>query len=339
MKTDLPFKFLLSNYPEQTASWLLNVPLERIRCVQNLNTEMSAQAVRADLLFNVELDDNTETVLHIEVQGKGSDMYIPYRMLGYTANIVLQEKLKSGDNLCSVVIYVGKGAGANDNGDYKLTCPLGADSLSIHYHVIRLWNIEAETLLAMDNTALLALIGQTKIDKPHELIPKVVKKIRELVPTVEEQTRLFSLLAILAEGKDVSEMIETVLDELDIGWLDTPLAQRLRTLGKTEGITEGITTGINIGKAEGITEGITTGINIGKAEGITEGKTEGILEGLLDGLEVALDIKFGIEGLRLMEDLRRIKDINILKVVRSMLRAVNSPEELRIVYAQSLNPK
>jgi predicted transposase/invertase (TIGR01784 family) len=335
MKTDSPFKFLLSSYAEQTASWLLNVPLERIRSVQNLNTEMSAQAVRADLLFNVELDDNTETILHIEVQGKGSDMHIPYRMLGYTANIVVQEKLKSGDNLCSVVIYVGKGAGANDNGDYKLSCPLGADSLSIHYHVIRLWNIEAETLLAMDNTALLALIGQTKIDKPRELIPKVVKKIRELVPTAEEQTRLFSLLAILAEGKDVSEMIETVLDELDIGWLDTPLAQRLRTLGKTEGITEG--------KAEGKAEGITEGINIGKAEGITEGittgKTEGILEGLLDGLEVALDIKFGIEGLRLMADLRRIKDINILKVVRSMLKAVNSPEELRIVYAQSLNPK
>jgi predicted transposase YdaD len=244
-------------------------------------------------------------------------------MLGYTANIVVQEKLKSGDSLCSVLIYVGKGAGANDNGDYKLTCPLGADSLSIHYHVIRLWNIEAETLLAMDNTALLALIGQTKIDKPRDLIPKVVKKIRELAPTAEEQTRLFSLLAILAEGKDVSEMIETVLDELDIGWLDTPLAQRLRTLGKTEGITEG--------KAEGKAEGITEGINIGK--------TEGILEGLLDGLEVALDIKFGIEGLRLMTDLRRIKDINILKVVRSMLKAVNSPEELRIVYAQSLNPK
>jgi len=98
-------------------------------------------------------------------------------------------------------------------------------------------------------------------------------------------------------------MVEKILEELDMDWLDTPLANRLFTDGKREG------------------------------------KTEGIQEELVDGLEVALDSKFGVQGLRLIPELRSIKDINILKSVRSMIRAVNTPEELRLVYAKSLSPQ
>ena len=91
---------------------------------------MPSKAVCSDLLLIVELDNGKITVLHIEIQGKGSETPIA----DYTSNIIRQEKLNSG----GVVIYVGIGAGAYDSGDYSLTCPLGV--------------------------ALLALIGQTKIN-------------------------------------------------------------------------------------------------------------------------------------------------------------------------------
>ena len=145
---------------------------------------------------------------------------------------------------------------------------------------------------------------------------------------------MLTLLAVLIEGKEGIEMIQAALEKLDMDWMSNPFAQNILNKGKAEGITEGIT----LGKAEGMTEGKTLGI----AEGITEGKTlgkaegitEGMQEGLLDGLEVALEIKFGVPGLLLMPELRNIKDINTLKLVRSMIRSVNSPDEIRLAYAQ-----
>ena len=305
MKTDTPIKILLSSYTHQTASWLLDVPMRRIRSVQDFNTELPAQATRADLLFSVVLDDDTETTLHIEIQGKSSDMPVASRMMSYTGNIVRSGKLHSGDNICNFVIYVGKGAGANDNGEYVLRCPrLNKETLRFHYNIIRLWEIEAETLLAMDNTALLVLIGQSKMDNPQVVIPKVIKKIQAISTGVQEQVQLLSLLAVLIDSKEGINMIQAVLEEVDTEWLKNPFAQYL--------------------------------INKGKDEGITEGIQQGILQGILEGLEIALESKFGMKGLLLMPELNQIKDVNTLKLVASMLRYVKSPEELRSAYAQSL---
>ena len=303
MKTGSPVKTLLRSYSRQTASWLLKVAESRIYSVEELSPEIHTQAVRADLLLKVEFDDGKLTLLHIEIQGKYSDVSMELRELGYTYHIAKREQLTTGDSFCSVVIYVGNGAGAKDNGEYLLSCPLGSETLRLHYHVIRLWEIEAETLLALDNAALLALIGQTKMNNPGELIPQVVKKIQALVPKGKDQAQLLSLFAVLAEGKEINEMIEAVLEKLDVDWLNTPFAQRI--------------------------------LAIGKEEGKVEGKEEGKEEGLLEGLEVVLEHKFGTKGLLLMPELRNIKDLNILKLVYSKLISVNTTEELRLVYSQS----
>jgi len=72
----------------------------------------------------------------------------------------------------------------------------------------------------------------------------------------------------------------------------------------------------------------------GKLEGIQEGMLEGKLEGKLKGIEMVLDSKFGIEGLRLLPEIRKVKDIDILETIRVALRSAKTVEELRSIYQQ-----
>jgi predicted transposase YdaD len=69
-------------------------------------------------------------------------------------------------------------------------------------------------------------------------------------------------------------------------------------------------------------------------EAFEEGKLEGKLEGMLKGIEMVLDSKFGIEGLRLLPEIRKVKDMDILETIRAALRSAKTVEELRSIYQQ-----
>ena len=55
----------------------------------------------------------------------------------------------------------------------------------------------------------------------------------------------------------------------------------------------------------------------------------------LDGVEMVLDNKFGIEGIRLLPEIRKVKDLDIQKSIRAALRSAKNVEELRSVYQKS----
>ena len=90
--------------------------------------------------------------------------------------------------------------------------------------------------------------------------------------------------------------------------------------------------GYELIKQEGLEEGLKEGFKQGFQEGLERGREEGRREGLLRGLAVALDVKFGIEGLKLMPELREIEDLGILEIIEQAIRTVKSPEELRQLY-------
>ncbi len=64
-----------------------------------------------------------------------------------------------------------------------------------------------------------------------------------------------------------------------------------------------------------------------KEEGVREGRKEGLREGLLEGIELGLELKFGVEGLQVMPDVRRIEDVAVLETLHQALRQVGSVEE------------
>ncbi len=70
----------------------------------------------------------------------------------------------------------------------------------------------------------------------------------------------------------------------------------------------------------------------GLAEGLAKGRTEGRTEGLTKGIEVALELKFGEAGLRLLPEIRAIEDEAKLEAVLLAVRTAASPEDLRRVW-------
>jgi hypothetical protein len=62
-------------------------------------------------------------------------------------------------------------------------------------------------------------------------------------------------------------------------------------------------------------------------------------QGLLRGIEVALDMKFGAEGLELMPELREIWDHELLEKVLDRIKTADSPAALRRVWTRKRRPK
>jgi predicted transposase YdaD len=245
-QTDTSFKLLVSEFALDFATWLLDVDDADVRHVQPLNIELPAGALRIDTVFRVTLADGRVTLLHVEFQSRRSERPMPLRMLDYLSRLAQQE----AGYLCSAVLYVGDGAGANDEGIHQLECPDGGLTLAWRYRVVRLWQMQAEELLGLGRPALLALIGQTRIEEPERVLPQVMATIQQ-TPDEEERIRLFAALTSLMRDEEVLEMTERLLEAIDHGlMMDTPFLRRIREEARVEARAEG--------RIEGLTEGLTT---------------------------------------------------------------------------------
>jgi hypothetical protein len=58
----------------------------------------------------------------------------------------------------------------------------------------------------------------------------------------------------------------------------------------------------------------------------------GRIDSLLEGIEVALEIKFGAEGLRLLAEIRGIEDVPALQTVLQAIKTAATPDDLRRVW-------
>ena len=224
--TDHPLKRLVSLFINDFAAWLLHSPVHE---TQPLNVELTADILTTDQVFRVTLADGRDLVLHIEFQGRRSHPAMPWRMLEYMPRLAVTYRLP----LWSVVFYVGTGAGVDDAGHHELQGPEAVAPLVWHYQVLHLWQMSAEDLLALDQPALLALVGQTRLDRPAVVLPAVVARLRQ-VPDPEARGRLLTvLLAILPQGEMIT-MVEKLLEDERL-LLDTPYLRRLWEEGREEG--------------------------------------------------------------------------------------------------------
>jgi predicted transposase YdaD len=194
-----------------------------------LNVELPADILTTDQVFQVTLNNGRELVLHIEFQGRRSQPPMLWRMLEYTPRLAASYRLP----LWSVVFYVGAGAGADDSGYHTVSGPADIAPLVWQYQVIRLWQMSAKELLALGQPALLALVGQTRVDQPAVILPAVVARLRAVADT-ELRRRLFTALLALLPAQEMIEMVERLLED-ETGLLDTPYLRRIREEGREEG--------------------------------------------------------------------------------------------------------
>ena len=114
---------------------------------------------------------------------------------------------------------------------------MGAATLSWQYEVIRLWQLPAENLIALDRPALWPLVGQTRIDQPEIILPAVVARIRS-EPDLDMRSRLMTSLLALMSNEEMIQMVENLIEEDDGLLLDTPYLRRIREEGRQEGRQE-----------------------------------------------------------------------------------------------------
>ena len=84
-------------------------------------------------------------------------------------------------------------------------------------------------------------------------------------------------------------------------------------------------------------QGIQRGLKQGLARGMEQGQQLGIREGLLTGIEVALEIRFGDQGLRLLPEIAQIQDVNVLRTVHRGIAHTKTIDDLRTFYTSYLN--
>ncbi len=259
-ETDNPLKLLITEYRDVFAAWLLH---RAVRHVRPLNVEFPAQGARSDLLFEVTDQAGDLIYLHIELQGPRSPEPMPLRMLDYLARIIRREiGIPTGTQaarLHSVVIYVGEGAGRDDSGQYEVLGLGGVSSIRWQYEPLRLWEMEAEALLALDNPALWALIGQTRMPQPEQVLPQAIAGIRQIDETQHEK-RLLAALVSLLPNEEVIKMVEKFLEQDDELLLDTPYLRKMRRIGWEQGLQEGRVEGAAEGRAVALREAILDGI-------------------------------------------------------------------------------
>ncbi|OAD21709.1 hypothetical protein THIOM_002518, partial [Candidatus Thiomargarita nelsonii] len=180
--TDSPLKRLITTFIDDFAVWLLG---SEVAFVTPHNVELYALSdpIRADQIFTVKLADGRTVILHIEFQGRRTNVPMSLRELDSLSRLALKFR---DLEIYSVVFYVGNGAGRHDTGSHQIENPSGGFTLSWRYKVICLWKMNAQELIDLGKPALLGLIGQTQITEPEVLLPKVVEMVKT-VPDAEIQ--------------------------------------------------------------------------------------------------------------------------------------------------------
>ncbi|RKZ44103.1 MAG: hypothetical protein DRR00_28760 [Candidatus Parabeggiatoa sp. nov. 3] len=292
-ETDNPLKRLFSDFSTDFAIWLLGDQVASVRPT-NIALLPSEDEIRADEIFDVTLTDGRILNLHIDFQGIRSHRPMPWRVLDYISRIAETYRR----DVCSVVIYVGNGAGTNDKGRHQVKCSDGKVILSWRYRVIHLWKMKAEKLLKLNRPALLALIGQTQVDNPQKVLPQVVKRLRAVADD-EMRGQLFTALLALMTDQEMINMIESMIARDNL-LLDTPYIRRWRNEGFKEGREDG--------RQEGFKEGAV----------MTRRRT--LLEVLASRFELPLPVYQEIE--------ERVSTLNNEKKLKTLLTTAVQSEDL-----------
>ena len=229
-ETDSLLKRLVSTCMLDFARWLLGTA---VQTAHPLQSELPGTTVAVDQVFQVTLANNRELLLHLEFQGRRSPEPMQWRMLEYMPRLARLHRL----DLESVVIYVGRGAGADDTGLYQVQGLEGTPVLAWRYRVIRLWQMRAEEIMAAGQVAPLALLGHTQITQPEVILPEVISRMRGVADDALREHLLTALVALLPEEEMIS-MVERLLEE-DEWLLELPFQQRILAEGRRQGRREG----------------------------------------------------------------------------------------------------
>ncbi len=327
MQYDIALKELLRHCHAAILEDLIGLPVTTSTLIEEKPRETTSVR-RSDFVLRVVQADGEELLVLIEFQTHW-DRRMPQRMLEYRARYVARMDL---DAITVLMLTLPSPSATEEYRDREV---------HYRYRLVKLYELDAATFIQERKLCLLPL---TPLMRDGVALAKEADRliVESDLPEVTKADMLttMTLLAGLVSEDLAYHLIERRRDMMmqSIGY----------ELIKKEGLEEGLKKGYKKGLQEGIALGRKEGIALGREEGLALGREEGLAEGILRGREegreegyrqgvleaiaLGLELKFGVEGLKLMPEIEAITDIGILRILEKALRSAQNVEEFRSLY-------
>lgn len=196
MSYDNVCKLLAEKYPTEFARWLLTV---EPREIEVLKTELSIEPIRADSVTFLQTENR---ILHIEFQTRAkSDTPIPFRMLDYSVRLKRQYDVP----VTQVVIFLQE-----TSNEIAYTTEYVDETTTHRYQVVRMW--EQDSMLFLDNPALLPLAPLTQTTSPQRLLSQIAQSVARISDRDTRQD-IAAYTEILAGLRFQKDLIRQLLSE------------------------------------------------------------------------------------------------------------------------------
>ncbi|MEH1931446.1 Rpn family recombination-promoting nuclease/putative transposase [Nostoc sp.] len=262
-----------------------------------LNSEFQWISRESDVLIRVESPQQGKFLVLNELQLRYKPE-MPRRMRAYTA--LAEEKY----NLPTypVLINILKASDAEIPTSYASNIA-GLRAIQ-DYRVINLWEVDVNIAFAQPLPSLLPFVPILKGGDNESTIRDALRILR----ADEQLNQLETVLGFFATFVLDSAIVQQIL-RWDMALLEqSPWYQEIFSKGEERG----------------------------EARGEARGELRGRKEELYSGIELALEIKFGNQGLELMPIISQITDLQKLKAIQQAIKTVNTVNELQQVLSTNL---
>jgi hypothetical protein len=206
-----------------------------IKAVKSLNTEFQGYNLDADALLGVTLEDGEELLTHVEFQSV-ADADIEERLLEY--GFRARKKYGKKPIVCCVIYLRHVGKVPDPPHCWQLQS--GRRLLAFDYVSLKLHEQEAETLLSLDEPAMLPLALLTKGGASRTIVEGVFDELqrhglRNLLPPTH-------LLASLALRDNVGDLawLERMYHKMTVDFKDVPAYHWMTDDAREEGRADGL---------------------------------------------------------------------------------------------------
>ncbi len=323
MKYDAALKELLRHCHAAILRDLLDIPVTSSTLMEERPRETTS--VRSsDFLLRVVQEDGEEFLVLIEFQTYWQ-RNVPQRLLEYRARHVLREELDA----ITVVMLLRPSPSATDHYQDR--------EVDYRFRLVKPYELDAAEVLRENRVCLMPLtpLMQGGVDVAVEAERAIVDS--DLAEEVKADMLTNMTLMAGLVSKDLARHLLKRRRDLMIQSFGYEL---IKQEGLEEGLEKGLKEGFKQGFQEGLEEGLSKGMERGRVEGLIEGlergreegREQGYRNGLLAAIALGLELKFGVEGLKLMPEIKGIQDLVVLEIIEQAIRTVRSTEELRELY-------
>jgi len=315
--------FLRYYLPADVVQWL---DLSSLEISKESFIDPNLQTHFSDLLYTVALRDDTEragqTHVYVLFEHKSyPDSHVAFQLLRYMMRIWERtpRRQKTLTPIIPIVIYHGAVQWRSAPNFARLfdAPPSFAPYLPDYaYQLCELSQYSDDEIKgAVSLRIALLLLKYIFSDELRHRVVDILRLYHELGDRRTGLEYLESMLRYLSEGTE-----RVTADELQ------------EAMNEVFTEEDAVPTPADTWREQGREEGLKLGIERGIEQGLEQGQILGLRQGQLDAIALGLELKFGADGLRLLPEISKIEDLDMLRAIREGLKVTSSLDELRSIY-------